>query len=78
MDAGRLDEAKEQLLSALDEARLSDHRIEVMARLAELADAAGQGGEARELRVRALAECERYDTPVVRGTAARLAGALTH
>jgi tetratricopeptide (TPR) repeat protein len=77
IDAGRLDEAKEQLLSALDEARLSDHRIEIMARLAELADAAGEGGEARELRVRALAECDRYDTPVVRGTAARLAGALT-
>ncbi|MEU0882247.1 helix-turn-helix domain-containing protein [Lentzea sp. NPDC005914] len=78
MDAGRLDEAKDQLLSALDEARLSDHRIEIMARLAELAEAAGDGGEARELRVRALAECDRYDTPAVRGTAAKLASALTH
>ncbi|GGU45209.1 ATP-binding protein [Lentzea flava] len=77
MDAGRLDEAKVQLLSALDEARLSDHRIEIMARLAELADAAGEVGEARELRVRALAECDRYDTPAVRGTASELAAALT-
>ncbi len=78
LGAGRLDEAKDQLLAALDEARLSDHRIEIMARLAELADAAGEGGEARELRVRALAECERYDTPAVRGAAAELACALTH
>lgn len=78
MDAGRLDEAKAELLSALDEARLSDHRIEIMARLAELADAAGESADARELRVRALAECDRYDTPAVRGTAAQLAAALTH
>jgi transcriptional regulator with XRE-family HTH domain/tetratricopeptide (TPR) repeat protein len=77
MDAGRLDEAKAQLLSALDEARLSDHRIEIMARLAELADAAGEVCEARELRVRALAECDRYDTPAVRETAGELAAALS-
>ena len=78
MDAGRFGEAKEQLLSALQEARLSDHRIEIMARLAELAEAAGESADAREMRVRALAECDRYNTPAVRGTAAELAKALTH
>lgn len=72
MDAGRLDEAKEQLLSALDEARLSDHRIEIMVRLAELADTAGEFAQAREFRIRALAECDRYDTPGVRAMAAKL------
>lgn len=76
MDAGRLGESRVQLLSALDEARLSDHRVEIMARLAELADAAGEAGPARELRVRALAECGRYDTPAVRGIAAKLSAAL--
>ncbi|WP_197288095.1 tetratricopeptide repeat protein [Nocardia sp. NRRL S-836] len=73
MDAGRLAEAREHLLSALDEARLSDHRIEILVRLAELADLAGDPAQARELRVRALAECDRYDTPAVRGMAAKLA-----
>jgi tetratricopeptide (TPR) repeat protein len=76
MDAGRFDEAREQLLAALDEARLSDHRVEIMARLADLADAAGDSAQAREFRVRALAECDRYDTPAVRGTAAALITAL--
>ncbi|MGZ3144281.1 ATP-binding protein [Lentzea chajnantorensis] len=76
MDAGRLGEAREQLLSALDEARLSDHRIEVMARLVELADVAGDAAQARELRVRALAECDRYDTPAVRAMAAKLTADL--
>ncbi|WP_346128544.1 NB-ARC domain-containing protein [Lentzea roselyniae] len=78
MDVGRLHEAKVELLSALDETRLSDHRIEIMARLAELANATGEAADAREMRVRALAECDRYDTPAVRGTAAGLAAALTH
>ncbi|NKE63262.1 tetratricopeptide repeat protein, partial [Lentzea sp. PSKA42] len=78
MDAGRFDEARQQLLAALDEARLSDHRVEIMTRLAELADAAGDSAQAREFRVRALAECDRYDTPAVRGTAAELAAALTY
>jgi transcriptional regulator with XRE-family HTH domain/tetratricopeptide (TPR) repeat protein len=78
MDAGRLGEAKEQLLSALGEARLSDHRVEILARLAELADATGDAAQAREWRVRALAECDSYDTPAVRGTAVDLAAALTH
>jgi transcriptional regulator with XRE-family HTH domain/tetratricopeptide (TPR) repeat protein len=76
MDAGRFGEAQEQLLAALDEARLSDHRVEIMARLAELADAAGDAAHAREYRVRALAECDRYDTPAVRVTAAKLVAAL--
>lgn len=76
MDAGRLTEAREQLLSALGEARLSDHRIEILARLAELADVAGEFTKGRELRVRALAECVRYDAPAVRGTAAKLAAEL--
>ncbi len=76
MDAGRLAEAKEHLLLALDEARLSDHRIEIMVRLAELADAAGESVQARELRVRALAECDRYDTPAVRAMARELANGL--
>lgn len=76
MDAGRFDEARDQLLAALDEARLSDHRVEIMARLADLADAAGDSAQAREFRVRALAECDRYDTPAVRGTAAALITAL--
>lgn len=78
MDAGRFAEARAQLRAALAEARLSDHRVEIMARLAELADAAGEPGQARELRVRALAECDRYDTPSVRRTAAELVAALTH
>ncbi|MCP2241633.1 ATP-binding protein, partial [Lentzea aerocolonigenes] len=76
MDAGRFDEARDQLLAALDEARLSDQRVEIMARLADLADAAGDSAQAREFRVRALAECDRYDTPAVRGTAAALITAL--
>ncbi|WP_313888399.1 ATP-binding protein [Lentzea alba] len=76
LDAGRLGEARSQLLAALDEARLSDHRVEIMARLADLADAAGEPGQARALRVRALAECGRYDTPAVRTIAARLSTAL--
>ncbi|MFD4676126.1 ATP-binding protein [Lentzea sp. NPDC058450] len=76
MDAGRFPEARHQLLAALGEARLSDHRVEIMARLAELADAAGEPAQARELRVRALAECDRYDTPAVRVTAAELVKAL--
>ncbi len=76
MDAGRLAEARVHLLSALDEARLSDHRIEILARLAELADVAGDSAQARELRVRALAECDRYDTPAVRGMAAKLTADL--
>lgn len=73
MDAGRLPEARDQLRAALDEARLSDHRVEIMARLADIADDPAQ---ARALRVRALAECDRYDTPAVRATAAKLAAAL--
>lgn len=76
LDAGRLEEARAQLLAALDEARLSDHRVEIMARLADLADTAGDSGQARALRVRALAECDRYDTPAVRAIAARLSAAL--
>jgi transcriptional regulator with XRE-family HTH domain/tetratricopeptide (TPR) repeat protein len=76
MDAGRFAEAREQLQAALDEARLSDHRVEIMARLADLADAAGDAAQARELRVRALAECDRYDTSAVRVTATRLLAAL--
>ncbi|MFD4637269.1 ATP-binding protein [Lentzea sp. NPDC058436] len=73
MDAGRVTEAREQLRAALDEARLSDHRVEIMARLADIADDPAQ---ARELRVRALAECDRYDTPAIRVTAAKLTAAL--
>ncbi|WP_439656653.1 ATP-binding protein [Lentzea sp. HUAS TT2] len=76
MDAGRFGEAREQLLAALGEERLSDHRVEILARLAELADTAGDSAQARELRVRALAECDRYDTPAVRVTAAELVAAL--
>lgn len=76
MDAGRFGEAREQLLAALSEARLSDHRVEILARLAELADAAGDSAQAREYRVRALAECDRYDTPAVRVTATKLVAAL--
>ena len=76
LDAGRLGEARSELLAALDEARLSDHRVEIMARLADLADAAGEAGQARALRVRALAECDRYDTPAVRAIAVRLSTAL--
>ena len=73
MDAGRCTEARVQLQAALDEARLADHRVEIMARLADIADDPAQ---ARALRVRALAECDRYDTPAVRATAARLVAAL--
>lgn len=76
MDAGRFVEAQEQLRAALAEARLSDHRVEIMARLAELADAAGDAAQARGLRVRALVECDRYDTPAVRRTAAKLVAEL--
>jgi transcriptional regulator with XRE-family HTH domain/tetratricopeptide (TPR) repeat protein len=76
MDAGRFGEAREQLLAALSEARLSDHRVEILARLADLDDAAGDSAQARELRVRALAECDRYDTPAVRVTATKLVAAL--
>ncbi|MDX3660712.1 helix-turn-helix domain-containing protein [Streptomyces sp. ID05-26A] len=77
MDAGRFGEAREQLLAALSEVRLSDQRVEVLDRLAALADAAGDTAEAREFRVRALAECDRYDTPAVRVTAAKLVAALS-
>ncbi|MET9227867.1 tetratricopeptide repeat protein [Lentzea sp. NPDC003310] len=76
MDAGRAAEARDHLRAALDEARLSDQRVEIMDRLAEIADTAGDPAQARELRVRALAECDRYDTPAVRVTAAKLTAAL--
>ncbi|SEQ29518.1 tetratricopeptide repeat protein [Lentzea albida] len=74
MDAGRFPEARAQLRAALGEARLSDHRVEILARLADIADDPAQ---ARALRVRALAECDRYDTPAVRATAAKLVAALS-
>ncbi|GAA2793041.1 ATP-binding protein [Crossiella cryophila] len=74
--AGRPAEAREQLLSSLDEARWSEARVEMLVLLAELADDCGETAQAREHRVRALAECARYDSPTVRGTAGRLAAQL--
>lgn len=74
--AGRLTEAKEQLTSTLDEARWSETTIEILVLLAEVADQCGEPTQAREHRVRALAECARYDTPGARATASTLAVSL--
>ncbi len=74
--AGRLAEAQEQLMSTLDESRWSEARIEILMLLAEVADKSGEATRAREHRVRALAECGRYDTPEVRATAGTLAAEL--
>ncbi|MFB9903673.1 helix-turn-helix domain-containing protein [Allokutzneria oryzae] len=74
--AGRPAEAAEQLLSALDEARWAETRIEILVRLAELSDECGEPARARMHRVRALAECSRYNTPGVRITAGKLAAEL--
>ncbi|MEV0675280.1 helix-turn-helix domain-containing protein [Actinosynnema sp. NPDC050436] len=71
--AGRFAEAREDLLLSLDEARLSEHRVEILVQLAEVAD---DPDERREYRVRALAECDRYDSPAVREAATGLAAAL--
>ncbi|MFS8099749.1 helix-turn-helix domain-containing protein [Lentzea alba] len=74
--AGRLAEAREHLVAALREERLSEARVDTMVMLAELADESGDTAQAREHRVRALAECGRYDTPEIRGIACRLADQL--
>ncbi|MEU5692071.1 helix-turn-helix domain-containing protein [Actinosynnema sp. NPDC020468] len=74
--AGRLGQAREQLVSALDEARWTETRIEILAHLADVADESGDHAQAREHRVRALAECDRYDTPAVRRMAVGLAAQL--
>jgi len=72
-EAGHRDEARAELLCALGEERLSENRVEILSRLAGLS---ADPAEAREHRVRALAECARYDTPAVRSRAAGLAAAL--
>lgn len=74
--AGRLEEAEEQLLSALAEERQPETKIEIMAELAELADAGARPEEAHRHRVRALAECSRYETPHARSLARKLATTL--
>ena len=73
--AGRLPEATEQLYSALQllaDNRWSDDRISILERLAELHDQQNEPARARELRVRAVAECARYDTPAFRKIAHEL------
>ncbi|OLZ53016.1 hypothetical protein BS330_22585 [Amycolatopsis keratiniphila subsp. nogabecina] len=74
--AGRLAEATDQLLAALDEVRGSQPKIEILLKLAELSDGCGEPAQAREHRLRALAECTRYDTPAVRITARKLIAEL--
>lgn len=74
--AGRHREAEEQLRSALAESRWSEDKIAIMVRLAELSDLGDRPEEARQHRVRALAECARYETPVARSFAGKLATLL--
>ncbi|GAA4553138.1 NB-ARC domain-containing protein [Amycolatopsis samaneae] len=74
--ADRLGEAEEQLLSALAEARWSETKIEIMIDLARLTEAAGRPDDARQHRVRALAECARYETPLARKMGHELAAEL--
>jgi len=74
--ADKLAEARAQLLSTLDESRWAEARIEILVLLAEVADKCGEASQARAHRVRALAECGRYDAPGVRATAATLAAEL--
>ena len=74
--AGKLADAREQLLSTLDEARWVEVRIEILLLLAEVAEKCGEASQARAHRVRALAECGRYDTPGVRAMAGTLAAEL--
>ncbi|MFC3452151.1 ATP-binding protein [Amycolatopsis speibonae] len=74
--ANRLDEAEEQLLSALAEARWSEAKIEILVELAKLTEAAGKPAEAKAHRVHALAECARYETPFARRTGHELAAEL--
>ncbi|MFD1046964.1 hypothetical protein ACFQ1S_16135, partial [Kibdelosporangium lantanae] len=73
--AGRLTEAIGQLDSALHllaDNRWSDDRISILERLAELHDRQNEPVRARELRVRALEECSRYDVPAIRKIATEL------
>ncbi|WP_245573197.1 helix-turn-helix domain-containing protein [Amycolatopsis benzoatilytica] len=74
--ADRLEEARDQLMSALEEARWSETRIEILVQLAKLCEKCGEPARAREHRMRALAECSRYDAPAVRRTAHLLAADL--
>ncbi len=74
--AGRLEEAEEQLVAALAEERRSETKIEIMVELADLADSGAKPEEARRHRVRALAECARYETPHARSLARKLATTL--
>ncbi|MFD8500792.1 ATP-binding protein [Amycolatopsis sp. NPDC059657] len=68
--------ADAQLVSTLEEARWPEIRIEILVLLAELADKDDAAARAREYRVRALAECARYDAPGIRVAASRLAAEL--
>ncbi|MFD5095669.1 ATP-binding protein [Amycolatopsis thailandensis] len=74
--ANRLAEAEEQLVSALAEARWSETKIEILIQLAKLTETAGKPAEAKAHRVRALAECARYETPFARQTGHELAAEL--
>ncbi|SDZ01570.1 Helix-turn-helix domain-containing protein [Amycolatopsis xylanica] len=74
--AGDLAAAGAQLVSTLEQARWPEIRIEILVLLADLAGKTGEPARAREYRVRALAECARYDAPGVRVAASRLAAEL--
>ena len=74
--ADRYVDARRELERARDAARTSDVKIEVLSRLGDLAEKCGEPARAREHRVRALAECGRFDTPGVRAVAARLSTTL--
>ncbi|SDP98219.1 ATP-binding protein [Lentzea jiangxiensis] len=73
---GRWQEAEQQLQHGLDASRAIEDKVESLAWLAELADERGDAALAREHRVRALAECTGFDTPMVRSMAAKIATSL--
>ncbi|WP_157529484.1 helix-turn-helix domain-containing protein [Nocardia sp. NRRL S-836] len=73
---GRWQEAEEQLQHGLDASRAIEDKIESLAWLAELADEREDAALAREHRVRALAECAGFNTPMVRSMAAKIATSL--
>ncbi|WP_370941930.1 NB-ARC domain-containing protein [Amycolatopsis sp. cg5] len=75
--AGQLQKAADELTTAFETTRIPQSRIEILVRLAEVADETGDADVAREHRVRALAECAAYDAPAMRAVAEKLAGELT-
>nr|WP_281172137.1 helix-turn-helix domain-containing protein [Amycolatopsis benzoatilytica] len=72
-----LEEADDELRSMPGVGRAPEVRIDVLVALAQLADQRGERAKARECRLRALAECERYGVRAIQATAERLEAELS-